>query len=66
MTKIISYHDWCEYATMLGAKIEDGINWTWANNFPTRELAEEFINMFPEMETRGIYTNGPGFSVRFR
>ena len=66
MTKVISYHDWCEYATMLGAKIEDGINWTWASHFPTRELAQEFINMFPEMETRGIYTDNPGYAVRFR
>ncbi len=53
-------------AIALGATIEDGINWTWANHFPTRELAQEFINMFPEMETRGIYTDSPGYSVRFR
>jgi len=53
-------------AIALGATIEDGINWTHANHFPTRELALEFINMFPEMETRGIYTDSPGFSVRFR
>jgi len=53
-------------AIALGATVEDGINWTWANHFATRELAQEFINMFPEMETRGIYTDSPGYSVRFR
>lgn len=62
----MNYSEWCEYATMLGAKIEDGINWTWANHFPTREKAEEFIKTFPKMETRGIYQDSPGFSVRFR
>ena len=58
--------EWREYAVMLGATIEEGINWTWANHFSTREKAEEFIKAFPKMETRGIYQDTPGFSVRFR
>jgi len=53
-------------ANEMGATIEYGINWTWANHFATREKALEFIVKFPEMETRGIYTDTPGFSVRFR
>lgn len=62
----MNYAEWCEYATMLGATIQEGINWTWANHFPKWEYAEEFIKAFPEMETRGIYQDTPGFSVRFR
>ena len=63
---------WAERAKALGAMIDDGINWTWANGFPTREKAEQFIRDFPEMETRGIYPdNNPdgsirSYSVRFR
>jgi hypothetical protein len=68
-TYLIKYAD---RAQALGAKIDDGINWTWANGFPTREAAEQFIREFPEMETRGVYpdTDKEGsivsYSVRFR
>lgn len=66
------YMSWAKRAEELGASISDGINWTWANGFPTREAAEQFIREFPEMETRGIYPDNDklgnivSYSVRFR
>jgi hypothetical protein len=60
---------WATYAEDLGATIIDGINWTWAEGFPTEENAKRFMMAFPEMETRGIYPpskDGEGWSVRFR
>lgn len=53
-------------AIALGATLQEGINWTWANHFPTREKAQEFLDMFPDMEARGIYNDSPRYSVRFR
>ncbi len=60
-------NEWIAKALALGATIDHGINWTWANSFPTREAAEQFCQT-PGMETRGIYPddNGKTFSVRFR
>lgn len=58
----------CELATQLGATIGDGINWTWANGFPTYDAAKTFHDAFDGMETRGIYPDRDRetFSVRFR
>lgn len=61
------YTKWAEKAVRLGATVEDGMNWTWANGFPTEAAAQEFMAEEPEMETRGIYPEKGGtFAVRFR
>lgn len=61
------YIEWLEKATRLGASIFPGTNWTWAENFPTREAAMQFMEDEPDMETRGIYESSDGtFAVRFR
>lgn len=63
------FRQWCDRALELGAtNIDGGINWTWAEGFPTKEIAQQFIDEFPRMETRGVYPphHGSGWSVRFR
>lgn len=55
-------------AIELGATISRGCNWTWANGFPSREIADQF-NQWCEnngFETRGVYPNSTGGDVRFR
>ena len=62
-----------EKARELGAETCSGINWTWANGFPTHEAAVEFNRFCVSQggETRGVYDPRPnmqreGWSVRFR
>lgn len=61
--------EWADFATSLGAVIVDGINWAWANGFPSKEAAQAFLDKFPDMETRGMYKDTDSndtYSVRFR
>lgn len=60
------YLAWVAKARKLGATVQGGINWTWANGFPTMQAAQEFERT-PGMETRGVYPGKDGtFDVRFR
>ena len=62
-----SYMDAVARAKALGATISDGINWTWANGFPSEKVAWEFISAFSNMDTRGVYPTDKGtYDVRFR
>lgn len=58
-------------AIFMGAKtLSGGINWDWANGFPSQAAAECFIqNLPPGYETRGVYRDNPYMtehSVRYR
>ena len=60
-----------EKAESLGATLGGGINWTWADAFPTEAAATEFDEWCNAngYETRGVYANAPEpgkYSVRFR
>lgn len=67
-----------EKALALGAQaIEEGINWTWAVGFPTKQAAEDFVRFLESIgyEHRGVYGKPHGaayrypedtFAVRFR
>lgn len=56
----------------LGGRImEGGINWTWAERFPTEVKAEEFVTWLEHngYEDRGVYppsAGEKGYSVRYR
>ena len=45
-----------------------GINWVWAKDFPTADAAGAFNTFCEEngYETRGVYTTGTTFAVRYR
>jgi hypothetical protein len=51
------------------SSVSEGINWCFANGFPTQRAAFAFLKdpSCVNMEARGIYTDAIGtFSVRFR
>lgn len=58
-------------AESLGATVNGGINWTWANGFTTLHEATVFDDWCEAhgWETRGVYNDHPSvglYSVRFR
>ena len=44
-------------AREMGATVEEGINWTWAKDFPSPEVAQEFLQFLNDCgyEHRGYY-----------
>lgn len=52
---MITYNAVYEKAKELGATIQGGINWTWANGFTSPEKAREFIQW---LESNGFEHQG--------
>ena len=52
----------------LGGTVDGGMNWTWANEIPTKENADKLFEYIKEngYDHRGIYTDDGTWSIRFR
>jgi hypothetical protein len=56
-------------ALELGARdVTHGINWSWANHFPTDEAAAKFVAWLEAegLETRGVCVADDAYHVRWR